>query len=80
MLDRPATPAGTLQQAAAIGRDAGLQHVYLGNLPIGGGEDTCCPHCQATVIRRRGVQLLGRALDHGRCRACGRVIAGIGLE
>jgi pyruvate formate lyase activating enzyme len=80
MLDRPTTPAGTLQQAAAIGREAGLQHVYLGNLPMGGGEDTCCPHCQATVIRRRGFQLLGRALDHGRCRACGGAIAGIGLE
>jgi len=79
MLDRPATPAATLQQAATIGREAGLQHVYLGNLAMAGGEDTCCPHCQATVIRRRGFQLLDQALDHGRCRACGGAIAGIGL-
>jgi pyruvate formate lyase activating enzyme len=79
MLDRPATPAGTLEQAAAIGREAGLHHVYLGNLPMTGGEDTFCPHCQATVIRRRGFRLLDRALDHGRCRACGGTIAGIGL-
>jgi len=79
MLDRPATPAGTLELAAAIGREAGLHHVYLGNLPMTGGEDTFCPHCQATVIRRRGFRLLDRALDHGRCRACGGAIAGIGL-
>jgi pyruvate formate lyase activating enzyme len=79
MLDCPATPAGTLQQAAAIGREAGLHHVYLGNLPMAGGEDTLCPHCQATVIQRRGFHLLAQAVDLGRCRACGGAIAGIGL-
>ena len=79
MLDGPATPAATLQQAAAIGREAGLHHVYLGNLPMAGGEDTLCPHCQATVIQRRGFHLLAQSVDHGRCRACGGAIAGIGL-
>ena len=79
MLDRPATPAATLQRAAAIGREAGLQHVYVGNLPVAGGEDTRCPHCGAKVIRRRGFRLLDQAIDHGRCRSCGGVIAGIGL-
>jgi len=57
MLDRPPTPAATLRRAAAIGMDAGLQHVYVGNLPIEGGEDTFCPHCRKMVIRRRGFQL-----------------------
>jgi pyruvate formate lyase activating enzyme len=79
MLDRPATPAATLRRAAAIGREAGLQHVYLGNLPMAGGEDTRCSHCGTTIIRRRGFQLLDRAVDAGRCRSCGGGIAGVGL-
>jgi pyruvate formate lyase activating enzyme len=79
MLDRPPTPAATLQHAAAIGREAGLHHVYVGNLSIEGGEDTCCPHCGATVIRRRGFRLLTMDIQQGCCRACGGVVAGVGL-
>lgn len=79
MLDRPATPAETLLRAAAIGREAGLRHVYLGNLPAAGGEDTRCPHCAETIIRRRGFRLLARETVNGHCRFCGGVVAGVGL-
>lgn len=79
MLDRPATPAATLQRAAAIGREAGLQYVYVGNLPVSGGEDTLCPHCGAAVIQRRGFRLLNKAIERGQCRSCGGAIAGVGL-
>lgn len=79
MLDRPPTPAATLKRAAAIGREAGLHHVYVGNLPVAGGEDTCCPQCGVTVINRRGFQLLDQVIEHGRCRSCGAVIAGVGM-
>jgi len=79
LLDRPVTPAATLQLAAAIGREAGLHHVYLGNLVGTGGEDTVCPHCGAVAIRRRGFRVLAQAIDGGRCRACGGAIAGVGL-
>jgi pyruvate formate lyase activating enzyme len=79
MLDRPPTPAATLQRAAAIGREAGLRHVYVGNLPVEGGEDTRCPHCGETVIRRQGFRLLTMEVRQGCCRACGGTIAGVGL-
>jgi pyruvate formate lyase activating enzyme len=79
MLDRPPTPAATLQRAVAIGREAGLLHVYPGNLAIAGGEDTLCPQCGATVIRRRGFQLLEQAVERGRCQQCDTAIAGVGL-
>jgi pyruvate formate lyase activating enzyme len=79
MLDRPPTPAATLRRAAAIGRAAGLDHVYVGNLPVEGGEDTLCPQCGAAVIRRQGFRLLASALKGGACRACGKGIAGVGL-
>ncbi len=79
MLDRPATPPTTLQRAAAIGREAGLHYVYVGNLPVAGGEDTRCPHCGATVIQRRGFRLLAMDVQQGCCRVCGGKIAGVGL-
>ena len=71
--------ASDLIRAAAIGRDAGLRYVYGGNLPgeVGGLEDTRCPSCGATVIARRGYQVLKRAQDaEGRCLACRTPIAG----
>lgn len=79
MLDRPSTPPETLLRAVDIGRQAGLQYVYLGNLPLAGGEDTRCPQCGTTVIRRRGFRLLAVEVEQGRCRACGGGIAGVGV-
>ncbi len=79
MLDRPPTPAATLKKAATIGREAGLHYVYVGNLPVEGGETTLCPQCGEEVIRRHGFQLLASTIKGGRCRACGTAIAGIGL-
>ncbi len=32
MTNTPATPLSTLETAAKIGKDAGLKHVYLGNV------------------------------------------------
>ncbi|TLM68853.1 MAG: AmmeMemoRadiSam system radical SAM enzyme [Deltaproteobacteria bacterium] len=79
MLDRPRTPAATLERAAAIGREAGLQYVYVGNLPVPGGEDTRCPHCGAVVIRREGFRLQTLEVQDGSCRLCGGAVAGVGL-
>ncbi len=80
MLDRPPTSAASLGRAAAIGREAGLCYVYVGNLPLAGGEDTLCPHCGSVVIRRRGFRLAEMALRGNCCRHCGGGIAGIGLD
>lgn len=72
------TPAATLIRAAEIGRAAGLRYVYAGNLPgeTGGLEDTRCPSCDATVIRRRGFRVLRNALLNGACPGCGSAIPG----
>ena len=42
------TTAGMLDRAARIGREAGLQYVYAGNIPgaVGDLENTRCPACQ----------------------------------
>jgi len=80
MTDPPATPVATLVRAAEIGRRAGLRFVYAGNLPgrTGDLEDTRCPGCGATLLRRLGFTVLARRLGHeGRCPACGTAIAGL---
>jgi len=76
------TPASTLAAAAAIGRDAGLNYVYAGNLPgqVDGAENTCCPSCKGTVIRRRGYHVLENRLRGSACPDCAAVIPGVFAE
>jgi len=74
--DRPPTPVSTLRRAREIGLEAGLKHVYLGNVP-GEGEDTACPSCGALLIRRHGFYVLENRLSEGRCPDCGAEIAGV---
>lgn len=73
------TPPETLIRAAAIGRTAGLHYVYAGNLPgfTGNLEDTRCPNCAATLIRRRGFRVLSNRLADGVCPECGARIPGV---
>jgi len=74
------TSAATLVRAAEIGRGAGLKFVYAGNLPghVGAWEDTRCPQCSATVIRRRGFHVLeNRIGERGACPECGCRIPGV---
>ena len=71
LLDVPPTPLSTLERARQIGLDAGLQYVYLGNVPGHEAEHTYCPSCGERVIVRAGyhVQLVG--VREGLCRSCG---------
>jgi pyruvate formate lyase activating enzyme len=77
-LDRPATPAETLHRAVQIGDEAGLHHVYTGNLWGDDRESTRCPGCGQIVIQRHGYSLGRVAISGGRC-SCGTRIAGRGL-
>lgn len=76
LLDRPPTPPSTLVAARRIAREAGLHHVYTGNVLDPEGQTTYCPGCGAAVIRRDGYAIEGWALIGDRCRACGTPIAG----
>ena len=80
LADRPPTPVPTLSRAREIGLAAGLKHVYLGNVPGSGGEDTVCPGCGGTVIRRQGFCVLNNRLTHGACPDCGEKIHGLALS
>ena len=73
----PPTLMVTLEGAYRIGREAGLDFVYLGNLPGYGGEDTLCPGCGAILIERGGLVLRTNRLEEGYCPECGRLIPGV---
>jgi pyruvate formate lyase activating enzyme len=76
MLDRPPTPAATLTRARAIAREAGLHHVYTGNVHDPEGQTTFCPGCGEAVIVRDWFAVRAYRLDGNRCRACGHPVAG----
>ncbi len=50
--DLPPTPPETLHAAVKIGKDVGLEFVYLGNMPTETGENTYCPKCGALAVQR----------------------------
>lgn len=76
MVNRAPTPAKTLETAREIGRDVGLQFVYIGNLP-GEGESTRCPSCGAKVIVRSGFLVRENRLMDGACPECETAISGV---
>ncbi|WP_028575600.1 AmmeMemoRadiSam system radical SAM enzyme [Desulfonatronovibrio hydrogenovorans] len=77
MTDRPSTPVETLEMACAIGKKAGLEHVYTGNVPGHRSESTFCPDCQKEVITRMGFQIKKIELENRACPDCKRWIPGI---
>jgi pyruvate formate lyase activating enzyme len=76
VFDRPPTPVEVLRRARKIGREVGLRHVYVGNVP-GVGEDTHCPKCDRLLIRRHGFHVLENNLVDGHCPSCGEPQAGV---
>ncbi len=73
------TPVKTLSRAYEIGRAAGLKFVYAGNLPgsVGESENTFCPGCRSTLIRRHGFYVAQNRIKAGACPDCGEKIAGV---
>jgi len=74
---RPATPLKTLLMARRIALEEGLRFVYVGNVISPGLEDTICPGCGRTLIRRVGFTVLKDDVVDGRCKYCGARIPGI---
>jgi len=73
----PRTPPQTLARARRIAQDAGLRHVYTGNVHDTAGGTTHCPGCDAPVIVRDWHEILHYALDdRGHCLGCGSALPG----
>ncbi len=82
MTDPPRTQVDTLIRAYDIGRSAGLKFVYTGNLPgrMDDRENTRCPHCDATMIERKGFYVTANRMRAGRCGQCDGEIPGVWEE
>ncbi len=79
MLDRGSTPVQTLERAWAIGKEAGLRYVYIGNVWGAKEEHTYCWNCGKRVIGRVGFSVRERHVRDGKCEYCGAAIDGVGL-
>ena len=78
MRDVPRTPTATLLRARRIAHDAGVEHVYLGNVRVSGGATTHCLGCGTVLIDREGYEVTGyRLTATGDCPDCGRHLPGI---
>ncbi len=72
----PPTPQESLTRALKIGREAGLNYVYVGNIAGHDGENTYCPKCNQLLIHRVGYAV--ETHTNGVCPNCGTVLAGRG--
>ena len=79
MNDERDTTVEDLLRAVEIGRKAGLRHIYAGNLPgmVEEWEDTRCPLCHETLIRRYGYLITDyRLTPDGACPHCSTQLPG----
>lgn len=72
----PSTPLPSLERAWQAGKEAGLQHVYIGNAGSGASTNTWCPKCQSLCVSRAGytVKVL---LNKDCCPVCQAPVAGV---
>ncbi len=76
MTDYSATSPAKLAEAVAIADKEGLRYTYEGNIQ-GGREDTNCPSCENTVVKRQGFRVISSGPLTGRCSFCQAEIAGV---
>ena len=77
MRDVPRTRVETLRRARSIAKDAGLRHVYTGNVHDPEGDTTYCPSCGQACIERDWYRILAYRVDErGCCQGCGAKLAG----
>lgn len=65
------TPSQTLTAIREKGLKAGLNHIYLGNLPSDRGSDTYCPSCGMTLIKRYAMSVRENLVEGSNCPQCG---------
>ncbi len=73
----PATPVSTVERARKVAMDAGVNFAYCGNLRGHPGENTYCPACGETLIKRVGHYIARNIIKDGRCPKCSTKIPGI---
>lgn len=77
MQDAVPTPDEKLMRAYEIGREAGLNFVYTGNIFSKDTQSTYCPQCNELLIERDWGYSKVKALKSGKCSNCGLIIRGV---
>lgn len=73
----PPTPPEVLFRARHIALQAGLNHVYTGNISDPGRDSSYCSTCGTRVIGRNWYELTSWSLDEtGACKKCGTPFPG----
>jgi pyruvate formate lyase activating enzyme len=73
----PLTPVSTVEKARDIALKAGVQYVYIGNVPGHLAENTYCHKCSTMIIERKGYQILRNDIAAGKCKYCGVHVPGV---
>jgi pyruvate formate lyase activating enzyme len=77
MIDVPPTPPATLERARHIALEAGMHHVYCGNVHDIEGDTTFCASCKKPLIVRDWYEIRAYELnDDANCPHCGSKLAG----
>jgi len=74
----PPTPLSALEGGWRIGKEEGLDFVYLANVLGHRLENTYCPACGELLIQRYGLSVVENRLQESKCPACGRRIPIVG--
>ncbi|HPR41049.1 MAG TPA: AmmeMemoRadiSam system radical SAM enzyme [Candidatus Methanofastidiosa archaeon] len=75
MSDVSPTPVASLEMAYGLAKEEGIKYVYIGNVP-GACEDTICPGCGRSLVKRSGFHVERNAIEDGKCPECGEHIYG----
>lgn len=77
LVDIPPTSADSIYEVLQMGADKGLKFLYGGNITDSHWNDTQCPQCHKTLIKRLGYLIENIGLQGGDCRFCRTKIPGI---
>jgi len=75
--DLPRTPVSDLDKARNTALETGLEYVYVADVEDHEGENTYCPQCEATIIKRTGFVIEETQMENGACKHCGKDVPGI---
>jgi pyruvate formate lyase activating enzyme len=73
----PPTPLESLERAHDSAKDAGLQYVYIGNVPGHLRNSTYCAACGELLVHRVQFEIVECRVKNGGCPSCGAAIPGI---
>ena len=77
MKQKSVTPEPKLKEAYEIGKNAGLKHVYIGNISLICLENTYCSNCNELLVERVRYEIKENKIKNNACPKCKTRIHGI---